>query len=64
MSCMRAKVDTDRLLSVVLALAVVWLVLEIVSEFLHTLDTVILLLPNLLGLAIVALILLWWFDYI
>jgi hypothetical protein len=64
MSCMRAKVDTDRLLSVVLALAVVWLVLEIVSEFLHTLDTVILLLPNLLGLAIVALIVLWWFDYI
>jgi hypothetical protein len=61
---MRAKVDTDRLLSVVLALAVVWLVLEIVSEFLHTLDTVILLLPNLLGLAIVALIVLWWFDYI
>jgi hypothetical protein len=64
MSCVRAKVDTDRLLSVVLALAVVWLVLEIVSEFLHTLDTVILLLPNLLGLAIVALIVLWWFDYI
>ncbi len=61
---MRAKVDTDRLLSVVLALAVVWLVLEIASEFLHTLDGVILLLPNLLGLAIVALILLWWFDYI
>jgi len=61
---MRAKVNTDRLLSVVLALAVVWLVLEVASEFLHTLDTVILLLPNLLGLAIIALITLWWFDYI
>jgi len=61
---MRAKVDTDRLLSIVLALAVVWLVLEITSEFLHTLDTLVLLLPNLLGLAIVALIVLWWFDYI
>jgi hypothetical protein len=61
---MRAKVDTDRLLSLVLGLAVVWLVLEVASEFLHTLDTLVLLLPNLLGLAIVALIVLWWFDYI
>jgi len=61
---MRAKVDTDRLLSLVLGPAVVWLVLEVASEFLHTLDTLVLLLPNLLGLAIVALIVLWWFDYI
>jgi hypothetical protein len=61
---MRAKLDTDTLLSIVLVLVVVWLVLEIVSEFLSILGTALVVVPNLIGLAIIAVIVLWWFDYL
>lgn len=59
---MRAKVGTDTLLSVVFSLVVVWLVLGAVSRVVDLL--VLTVAPFLLGLSVVVLILLWWFDYI
>lgn len=61
---MRGKLETDTLLSVVLALTVVWLLVELVSGLLASLSLVTVLVPNLLGVAIVVSIVLWWFDYI
>ena len=61
---MRGKLDTDTLLSIVLALAVVWVLVELVSGLLASLSLVTVLVPNLLGVAIVVCIVLWWFDYI
>jgi len=60
---MRGKLDTDTLLTIVLALVVVWLVLAILGQVLSILSTVAAF-SNLLGLVIVVLIVLWWFDYI
>jgi len=59
---MRAKVGTDTLLSVVLGLVVVWLVLAAVGQVVDFF--VLTVAPFLLGLSVVVLILLWWFDYI
>jgi len=59
---MRAKVGTDTLLLVVFGLVVVWLVLAAVSRVVDLL--VLTVAPFLLGLSVVVLILLWWFDYI
>lgn len=61
---MRGKLDTDTLLSIVLVLAVVWVLVELVSGLLASLSLVTVLVPNLLGVAIVVCIVLWWFDYI
>jgi hypothetical protein len=61
---MRGKLETDTLLSIVLALTVVWLLVELVSGLLASLSLVTVLVPNLLGVAIVVSIVLWWFDYI
>lgn len=60
---MRGKLETDTLLTVVLALVVVWLVLAILGQVLDILSTVAAF-SNLLGLVVIALIVLWWFDYI
>ena len=61
---MRGKLDTDTLLSLVLVLAVVWVVVALVTGLLASLSLVTVLVPNLLGVAIVASIVLWWFDYL
>jgi hypothetical protein len=61
---MRGKLDTDTLLSIVLVLTVVWLLVELVSGLLASLSLVTVLVPNLLGVAIVVCIVLWWFDHI
>lgn len=61
---MRGKVETDTLLSAVLVLVVVWLVLGLVGEFLSVLETALFVIPNLIGVTVVGLIVLWWFDYI
>lgn len=61
---MRAKLDTDTLLAVVLALVALWLVLAIVSELLEIVGLFLALLPHLIGVVIIALIVLWWFDYL
>lgn len=60
---MRGKLETDTLLTIVLALVIVWLVLAILGQVLSILSTVAAF-SNLLGLVIVVLIVLWWFDYI
>lgn len=61
---MRGKIDTDTLLFIVLALAVLWLLVELVTGVLASLSLAAVVLPNLLGVAIVVSIVLWWFDYI
>lgn len=57
---MRGKLDTDTLLTVVAVLVAVWLVLATVGLVLDILSVV----SNLIGVVIIALIGLWWFDYI
>jgi len=63
-TCMRGKLDTDTLLSLVLALAVVWLLVGIVSGLLASLSLMAVVVPNLFGIALIVAIVLWWFDYI
>lgn len=58
---MRAKIGTETLLTLVLALVAIWLVLAILGQ---ALTSVVATLSNLLGVLIIALIALWWFDYI
>ncbi|WP_224448240.1 DUF7554 family protein [Haloprofundus salilacus] len=62
MSRSRAELDVEDLLKVVLVLVVVWLVLEIVGTALGIVGGLLGPLQPLLGLAVVALILLWFFD--
>lgn len=57
---MRGKLDTDTLLTAVVVLVAAWLVLATVGLVVDFLSVV----PNLIGVAIIALIGLWWFDYI
>lgn len=61
---MRGKLDTDTLLSLVLALAVVWLLVGLVSGLLASLPLMAVVVPNLFGVALIVAIVLWWFDYI
>lgn len=57
---MRGKLDTDTLLTVVVVLVAAWLVLATAGLVVDILSVV----PNLIGVVIIALIGLWWFDYI
>ncbi len=57
---MRGKLDTDTLLTAVVVLVAAWLVLATVGLVVDFLSVV----PNLIGVVIIALIGLWWFDYI
>jgi hypothetical protein len=61
---MRADIDVDTLLKVVLVLAVVWLVLEVLGELLGALAWLLAPLPKLFGLALIVLIVLYLFDRI
>lgn len=60
----RAAIEVEDLLKIVLGLAVVWLVLEIVGEVVGLFTALLGPLRPLLGLAVVALIALWFLDYI
>lgn len=60
----RAKIDVEDLLKIVLALVIVWLLLEIVGGLLSITLTLFKALPMLLGIAIVVLIVLWLTDRI
>jgi hypothetical protein len=60
----RASIDVEDLLKLVLGLVVVWLALEIVGEIVGLFSTLLGPLRPLLGVAIVALIVLWFLDYI
>ena len=55
-------VDTDTLLKVVLVLVVVWLALEVLETFVDVVRGVFGFLPNLIGVAIVVLIVLYLLD--
>lgn len=61
---MRAELDADTLLQIILVLIVVWLVLEVLEATVDLIGSFLGLLPNLIGLAIVALIVLWLLDRI
>ncbi|MGZ0747033.1 MULTISPECIES: DUF7554 family protein [unclassified Haloparvum] len=58
----RASVDVDTLLKIVLGLVIVWLVLEVLGALLSITGMVFRMLPQLLGIAIVVLIVLYLTD--
>lgn len=61
---MRAKLDAESLLYIVLVLVVVWLALQIIEELFSILGFLFGPLSSLFGLVIVVLIVLWLLDYI
>jgi hypothetical protein len=54
--------DTDSLLKIILALVVVWLVLEVVGELIQTLEFILVPLPKLFGIVVIVLIVLYFLD--
>jgi hypothetical protein len=60
----RAAVEAEDLLKIILVLAVIWLVLEVVESAFDLLGALLGPLRPLLGVAVVALIVLWFLDYI
>ncbi|MFW5903320.1 MAG: DUF7554 family protein [Halolamina sp.] len=60
----RGSLEANTLLRIVLVLVVVWLVLEVLSELLNIFFGVFRFLPELLALAVVAIIVLWLLDRI
>jgi hypothetical protein len=60
---MRGKLDTDDLLKLILLLVLIWVVLEVLTEVLNLVGGVLFLAPNIIGLVIVVLIVLWLLDY-
>lgn len=58
----RASVDVDDLLKIVLGLVIVWLALEVLGALLSITGTLIRMLPQLLGIVIVVLIVLYLTD--
>lgn len=63
---MRAKIEVETLLVIILALVAVWLVLEVINQTLGLLGTLFGLIPfsSLIGVIILALIVLWLLDYV
>jgi hypothetical protein len=55
-------VDTDTLLKVILVLVVVWLAFEVLETFVDTIGALLGPLPNVLGIVIVVLIVLFLLD--
>lgn len=60
----RGAIEVETLLKVVLALVVVWLVLEVLGAALRITTAIFRFLTPLIGLVIVVLIVLWLFDRI
>lgn len=58
----RGKLDVDTLLKIVLALVILWLLLEILGTVLSITFSLFNALPTLIGIAIVVLIVLWLTD--
>ncbi|MFB6360364.1 MAG: hypothetical protein ABEH59_03485 [Halobacteriales archaeon] len=61
MSADRAALDTDDLLKIVLVLVIVWLAIEVLSEFLQLVFGP---LSSVVGLILLVVLLLWYFDVI
>jgi hypothetical protein len=60
----RAKLEADSLIRIVLVLVLIWVALEIVGEILDIFSWLLGPLQPLLGLALIALIVLWLLDRI
>lgn len=61
MAAERAALDLDDLLRIILVLVIVWLVIEILTEFLGFLFGP---LSSAVGLLLLAVLVLWYFDVI
>jgi hypothetical protein len=61
---MRGKLEVETLLQIILVLVIVWIGVQIIDALFGVLDSVFDLLTSTFGLIIIALILLWWLDYI
>lgn len=63
---MRAKLDAETLLEIILLLILVWLVLAVIDAMLGLVGTILGLFPftNIIGLVIAILIVLWLLDRI
>jgi hypothetical protein len=57
----RADLDMEDLLKIILGLVIVWLLIEVVSEFLGLLFGP---LSSVVGLLLLAVLVLWYFDVI
>jgi hypothetical protein len=60
----RGEIEAETLLKVLLVLAVVWLALEVVEAFVETIQFVLAPLPELLGVVLIVLIVLYLLDRI
>jgi len=61
---MRGKLDVETLLQIILVLVIVWLALEVISLLFATVRFILGPFAKLFGLAIIVLIVLWYFDRI
>jgi hypothetical protein len=61
MTADRAALNTDGLLKIVLVLVIVWLAIEVLSEFLQLVFGP---LSSVVGLLLLVVLLLWYFDVI
>jgi hypothetical protein len=61
MAMERADLDMEDLLKIILGLVIVWLLIEVVSEFLGLLFGP---LSSVVGLLLLAVLVLWYFDVI
>lgn len=61
---MRANIDVESLLKIILVLVIVWIALRVLDAFFGVLGSVLGLVTNFFGIIIIALIVLWLLDYI
>ncbi len=61
---MRAKLDVDTLIKLILVLVVIWLALNIVEEFVGAVAGILGPIPDVIGLIIVLILVLWLLDRI
>lgn len=61
---MRASIDVESLLKIILVLVVVWIGLRVLDAFFGLLGSLLGLVTNFFGVIIIALIVLWLLDYI
>ena len=60
----RGDIDAEGLLKLILVLVVVWLAIELLGEVLELFTGLLGLLPDLLGIVIIVLVILWLLDRI
>jgi len=61
---MRADIEVESLLKIILVLVLVWIGLRVLDAFFDLLGSLFGLVTNFFGIIIVALIVLWLLDYI